>query len=102
MKPLAIVHTESSLGWGGQEIRILAESQGLARRGHRLTVLCAPQSRILAEAPRHLNPGGGLLCEIGRGRDILEDDYPELEFFWLDTAESEGEVFWLTADKFGR
>jgi len=58
--------------------------------------------RILAEAPRHLNPGGGLLCEIGRGRDILEDDYPELEFFWLDTAESEGEVFWLTADKFGR
>jgi len=52
VKPLAIVHTESSLGWGGQEIRILAESQGLARRGHRLTVLCAPQSRILAEAPR--------------------------------------------------
>jgi ribosomal protein L3 glutamine methyltransferase len=58
--------------------------------------------RILAEVPRHLNPGGGLLCEIGRGREILEDDYPELDFFWLDTAESEGEVFWLTADKFGR
>lgn len=58
--------------------------------------------RILAEVPRHLNPGGGLLCEIGRGREILEDDYPELDFFWLDTAESAGEVFWLTADKFGR
>lgn len=58
--------------------------------------------RILAEAPRHLTPGGGLLCEIGRGREILEDDYPELDFFWLDTEESEGEVFWLTADKFGR
>jgi len=58
--------------------------------------------RILAEAPRHLNPGGGLLCEIGRGREILEDDYPELDFFWLDTEESAGEVFWLTADKFGR
>lgn len=50
MTPLAIVHTESSLGWGGQEIRILAESQGLARRGHSVTVLCAPQARILAEA----------------------------------------------------
>jgi glycosyltransferase involved in cell wall biosynthesis len=48
--PLAIVHTESSLGWGGQEIRILAESQGLARRGHSVTVLCAPRARILAEA----------------------------------------------------
>jgi ribosomal protein L3 glutamine methyltransferase len=58
--------------------------------------------RILAEVPRHLNPGGGLLCEIGRGRDILADDYPELDFFWLDTQMSEGEVFWLTADKFGR
>ena len=51
MSPLAIVHTESSLGWGGQEIRILAESQGLARRGHQVMVLCAPQARILAEAP---------------------------------------------------
>lgn len=58
--------------------------------------------RILAEAPRHLDPGGGLMCEIGRGREFLEDDYPELDFFWLDTAESQGEVFWLTADKFNR
>ena len=58
--------------------------------------------RILDEAKQHLTPQGGLLCEIGRGRETLEDDYPELEFFWLDTAESEGEVFWLTADKFGR
>ena len=50
MSPLSIVHTESSLGWGGQEIRVLSESQGLARRGHRLTVLCAPQARIFNEA----------------------------------------------------
>ena len=50
MKPLSIVHTESSLGWGGQEIRILAESQGLARRGHEVRILCAPQARIAAEA----------------------------------------------------
>jgi glycosyltransferase involved in cell wall biosynthesis len=50
VRPLAIVHTESSLGWGGQEIRILAESQGLARRGHEIKVLCAPGARILAEA----------------------------------------------------
>jgi glycosyltransferase involved in cell wall biosynthesis len=50
-RPLCIVHTESSLGWGGQELRILAEAQGLARRGHRLTLLCPPQARIYAEAP---------------------------------------------------
>ena len=50
MRPLRIVHTESSLGWGGQEMRILAESQGLIRRGHDVKLLCAPQSRIHAEA----------------------------------------------------
>ncbi len=52
--------------------------------------------RILAEAPKHLNKGGGLLCEIGTGRDILEREFPKLKFFWLDTEESTGEVFWLT------
>ena len=53
--------------------------------------------RILAEASAHLRERGGLLCEVGRGRPILERDYPEMEFLWLDTAESSGEVFWLSA-----
>jgi glycosyltransferase involved in cell wall biosynthesis len=48
---MRIVHTESSLGWGGQEIRILSESQGLARRGHQIRLLCPPEARIFAEAP---------------------------------------------------
>jgi ribosomal protein L3 glutamine methyltransferase len=52
--------------------------------------------RILADAPKHLNKGGGLLCEIGTGREILEREFPKLNFFWLDTEESSGEVFWLT------
>lgn len=58
--------------------------------------------RILAEAPKHLTVEGGLLCEIGTGRDILEAEYPHLNFFWLDTEESEGEVFCLWAKDFGR
>lgn len=58
--------------------------------------------RILAEAPSHLNESGGLLCEIGTGRDILDAEYPHLNFIWLDTAESEGEVFWLSARDFGQ
>ncbi len=53
--------------------------------------------RILAEAPAHLTPAGGLLCEIGTGRDILEADYPQLDFFWAETEESAGEVFWIAA-----
>ena len=55
--------------------------------------------RILGEAADHLNPGGGLLCEIGTGRERLVDDYPQLDFLWLDTEESEGEVFWITREQ---
>jgi glycosyltransferase involved in cell wall biosynthesis len=48
---MRIVHTESSLGWGGQELRILAESRGLARRGHDVTLVCPLEARIYDEAP---------------------------------------------------
>ncbi len=51
--------------------------------------------RILAEAPRHLTKDGALICEIGRGRRNLEAAFPNLPFLWLDTEQSEGEVFWI-------
>jgi hypothetical protein len=47
------LHTEASLGWGGQEIRTLTEAAGFIARGHRIVVYAAPDSRILAEAPRY-------------------------------------------------
>jgi ribosomal protein L3 glutamine methyltransferase len=53
--------------------------------------------RILAEARRHLTPRGGLLCEIGRCRPALESAYPQTDFLWLDTDESDAEVFWIDA-----
>ena len=53
--------------------------------------------RILDEAGAHLTPRGGLLCEIGRGRENLEAAYPQLPFLWLDTEDSEAEVFWIGA-----
>ena len=52
MSRLSIVHTEASLGWGGQELRILAESQGLMKRGHEVRLICPPQARICTEAPK--------------------------------------------------
>jgi ribosomal protein L3 glutamine methyltransferase len=54
--------------------------------------------RILKDARRHLMPHGGLLCEIGRGRDRLEAACPKLPLLWLDTEDSEAEVFWIGAD----
>jgi ribosomal protein L3 glutamine methyltransferase len=53
--------------------------------------------RILSEARRHLTPEGGLLCEIGRCRPALEAACPESEFLWLETEDSQGEVFWIRA-----
>jgi ribosomal protein L3 glutamine methyltransferase len=53
--------------------------------------------RILKEARRHLTSQGGLLCEIGRGREVLESAFPQLSLLWLDTEDSEGEVFWVGA-----
>ena len=53
--------------------------------------------RILADAPKHLTADGVLVCEIGTGRDLLEADFPQLPFIWVDSDESEGEVFALRA-----
>jgi glycosyltransferase involved in cell wall biosynthesis len=48
---LSILHTEASLGWGGQEIRILTEAAGLIRRGHKVRLACPADARIFSEAP---------------------------------------------------
>lgn len=55
--------------------------------------------RILAEAPRHLEQDGVLVVEVGTGLDILEEEYPQLPFLWLETEDSSGEVFALTASE---
>ncbi|HSW71941.1 MAG TPA: glycosyltransferase family 4 protein [Chlamydiales bacterium] len=59
---LSILHLESSPGWGGQEIRILKESEGLIARGHK--VVLAPQK------------GGGLAkYALEKGLIVYEIDY---------------------------
>ncbi len=50
---------------------------------------------IIAKAPAFMNKGGTLICEFGTGKEILEKEYPKHKFFWIDTEESEGEVFIL-------
>jgi ribosomal protein L3 glutamine methyltransferase len=50
---------------------------------------------IIRKAPTYLNAGGALVCEIGTGRDVLDKEFANLDLMWLDTEESEGEVFVL-------
>lgn len=68
MKRLCIVHTESSLEWAESQIRILAEAQGLIRRGHDVKLLCPPESRIHAEAARRGVPA--IALPIARKRPV--------------------------------
>ncbi|MEO5784098.1 MAG: glycosyltransferase family 4 protein [Casimicrobiaceae bacterium] len=52
---LAVLHTEASCGWGGQEIRILTEMEALAARGHRVRLVAPGHAPIVAAArARHL------------------------------------------------
>ena len=50
---LRILHTESSLGWGGQEIRVLTEARGVTRLGHEVTLATPAEARIFQEAPAY-------------------------------------------------
>jgi glycosyltransferase involved in cell wall biosynthesis len=52
MRPLSIVHTEASAGWGGQEIRILAEASGMIQRGHKVTLVASAETPIAKAAAR--------------------------------------------------
>jgi glycosyltransferase involved in cell wall biosynthesis len=63
---LRILHTESSFGWGGQEIRILTEAAGMIGRGHKVVLACSGNARIFTEAPRFGVPATAL--PIGRKR----------------------------------
>lgn len=49
---MKIVHTEASLGFGGQEMRILNEAQGMQSRGHQVTLLCPPHAEIYTLAKK--------------------------------------------------
>ena len=49
---LRILHTESSHGWGGQEIRILTESRGMQDRGHEVLIATTHDAQLLPVAAR--------------------------------------------------
>ena len=49
---LTIVHTESSLGWGGQERRVLRELELMQSIGHRVFLVAPERSEIFRRAGR--------------------------------------------------
>lgn len=57
-----ILHTESSLGWGGQEIRVLQELKAMRARGHEVWLAAPSISRIYTEAEAVSIPVFSLDC----------------------------------------
>jgi len=53
---------------------------------------------ILRDAPRHLQPGGLLIVEVGHNRDAAETAFPRMPFVWLSTHSSSDSVFLLTRE----
>ena len=45
-----ILHTEWSSGWGGQELRVVAESAAFRARGYQVLIACQPDSMIRPRA----------------------------------------------------
>jgi ribosomal protein L3 glutamine methyltransferase len=50
--------------------------------------------RILKESPAHLKTGGSLMCELGFGQDIINEEFTNLNLTWLSSEKSYGEIFW--------
>ena len=66
-----ILHTESSCGWGGQEVRILTESEGMIARGHQVTIACPEHANIYSEAIKRGIPTTALPIEKKRPSALL-------------------------------
>lgn len=65
---MRILHTESSNGWGGQEMRILREAEGLQERGHEVFIATVP--------------GGGLADHAkAKGLKVYEMSFKKKAFF---------------------
>jgi ribosomal protein L3 glutamine methyltransferase len=57
---------------------------------------------ILAQAKRHLEPGGALVVEIGHNRKALEKNFPGVAFGWPPTSAGRDSVFTLSREALAR
>ena len=84
IRPLRIMHTEASPGWGGQEIRVLTECIAMSVRGHEVAIAAPRQNplfsraeqaglRVFATSFNKKNP-----CDFFRFRSILHSFRPDI------------------------
>lgn len=65
LKSLHILHSEAATGWGGQEIRVFQESQLLLEKGHRVSIVCQPNSPLAERCQALQQSGSGASRRFG-------------------------------------
>lgn len=50
---MKILHTEASIGWGGQEMRTLKESLGMIKKGHEVIFAVQRKGGLVSQARKH-------------------------------------------------
>jgi len=78
MRQWRILHTESSLGWGGQEVRVLLELEWMRARGHWTALAAHPESAIAKRA----REAGILFYPLGTHKALLPAEIVRLAA-WL-------------------
>ena len=66
---MKILHTEWSDGWGGQEIRILAESLAFIKKGYEITIAAQPKSQLYKKSKEAGVPTFAL--KMNKGLNLL-------------------------------
>jgi len=70
-RKLRILHTEASVGWGGQEIRILTEAQTFIAHGHEVMIAANRGSEIAGNALHYDVPLAALPLDGRTARGVL-------------------------------
>jgi glycosyltransferase involved in cell wall biosynthesis len=78
MRQWRILHTESSLGWGGQEVRVMAELEWMRARGHWVALAAHPASAVAKRAKE----AGILFYALGTHKALLPVELARLAA-WL-------------------
>ena len=68
-KTIKVLHTEWSDGWGGQEIRILAESKAFIKKGYNIIIAARPNSDLFKKSNQAGVPTFAL--KMNKGLNLL-------------------------------
>ena len=84
LKQLRILHTEASLGWGGQEIRVLTEAQVFIKHGHEVFLAADIKSQIAKKASAYgikaipINLNKKRLSDLFELRKLIKETMPNV------------------------